>query len=284
MSFILKPCQLGETITVFYEANNKSHKFISDGMPILIELETKHIENMQFNAFLDTSGSMDQSLSSVRRAIELLNVRELTKTVTEDGGERWVNWFTQGLSSERPTITFCFINEANSVYHPGHPTLDFALDLASFHARWIRSQLSYGVLFVVTQNGDPSFYSHVVLSFLNPKLDQASYSYTFFDGGSAQDFLDRIIQSLPIGDENRMIIKSPPSNQTLNTLRGAIQALSPDIEPLNGLIPDWFFSKKVLEVKSSTPIKIKIACASEACPPGYCKIDIAEYPGYCCLR
>ena len=117
-------------------------------VPIPLELNT--IPKGDFNCetylftYMDTSGSMDSVLPAAREAVGEMRTyfqgiyypgdggaalaTEYIRKHKDYGDEAWLSWFaSSSVSTQSPhnAVSIAFINESQSIYHPGHPTGHF---------------------------------------------------------------------------------------------------------------------------------------------------------------
>ncbi len=272
--FYLKPCKLGEQISVFYTVNGSPFTFFSE-TPIAIELIGAG--GADVDCWIDTSGSMDDVAPEIKQSIRSVIPRA---KILEDDSENWLNWFAQSLqTATRNKAIFLFINENDS-----YSTEELINQLPDFADVWQNSQLAYGHMFVVTNDaGSFQLLQQAQEVFAQPELEQTSFSYSTINGNYGWQTKIALDRLLTTWGGRKMRIYTPPSFALQKAL-DLISSLHPGSDFLNNLLPDSFFGKKMLEVSSDTPIIVKVSCGEERCPPGYCEIQISDYPGYCCIK
>lgn len=119
-----------------------------------IPLELNKVPKGDFNCvtylftYMDTSGSMNSVLPAARGAVD--EIRKYFKAIyygnndtlaakyirahKNYGNEAWLNWFASSDAGDNVhnAVSIAFINESNSIYHPGHPTGSYNAHKSSY--------------------------------------------------------------------------------------------------------------------------------------------------------
>lgn len=171
MSTLFAPVDLGEKITsgptglgtIYPDDHDNAGELVdAEDMyaamgSVPIPLELNKIPKGDFNCetylftYMDTSGSMDSVLPDARAAVTEMRkyfqgiyypgsdgatlAAKYIKSHVDTGNEAWLNWFaSSSVADQMPhnAVSIAFINESNSIYHPGHPTGSFNSHLTSF--------------------------------------------------------------------------------------------------------------------------------------------------------
>ena len=196
-----------------------------------IPLELTSIPQGDFNCktylftYMDTSGSMNSVLPAARAAVT--EIRKYFKAIyygtgttgdtlaakyirphVNSGNEQWLSWFAgSNVAGQAPhnAVSIAFINESNSVYHPGHPTGTYTAHKNSYISNFQTWQAGGGThQSAVMGMGAPTWwstqFSQHVLDAINNDLEE--YNVQGFMGldsgmGSAA-FVDMIVDWLNI--------------------------------------------------------------------------------------
>lgn len=175
MSKLFAPIALGEKITtgatgigtVFPDGHAQAGQLVdAEDMyarmgSIPIPLELTKIPKGDFSCetylftYMDTSGSMNSVLPAARAAVA--EMRKYFKGIfypgpngdtlaaqyirghVDVGNEAWINWFAgSSIGSQSPhnCVSIAFINESQSIYHPGHPKSTFISHANGFKANY----------------------------------------------------------------------------------------------------------------------------------------------------
>ena len=272
--FYSKPCRLGEKITVFYTVNDSPFSYVSS---IPIAIEARGLENLDIDCWIDTSGSMDDESPKVIQSIRSVLPRA---NILYESDENWLGWFISSLQNlENGKAIFLFINESDS------NSIESLLNqLGSFDQAWRNSLYpTFGQLFIISNNeGSPNLVNQAEIIFSRPQMEQTNYTYSVIKNNYGLKVKIALQKILSTEGKRYLRIFTPPSFNIQKALE-FIESISPDSASVNNLLPDSFFSKKVVDVKSNLPIEFRLSC-EERCPPGYCEIQISDYPGYCCIK
>jgi len=285
--------------------------------PILVEHATQRFE---LHAYIDSSGSMDDSSFSPPLSVQLeANIPpHIPYTPFFPTDERWVYWFYRSLSRSRRRVTLAFINESTpylagsgyyayigtgafdeygveiteAVYIPGSMSPVLLGDLRTFGANFPGTQ-SYGHLYLV--GTDQILRAGAIHAFQN-ELGGTGYNYEgIFYGSNISAVLSDSLSPPPQYYVKVYVLEPNVWTDLFFDLYGIIldkenplvdfQRILREITtpPFNAIIEDSLFAKGVFEKYSDTEIEVEWTCGGR-CPPGYCEISIPIPPYYCCIR
>jgi len=196
-----------------------------------IPLELTSIPRGDFNCetylftYMDTSGSMNSVLPAARSAVT--EIRKYFKAIyygtgstgdtlaakyirphVNSSNEQWLSWFagsTVADQSPHNAVSIAFINESNSIYHPGHPTGTYTAHKNSYISNYNTWAAGGGThQSAVMGMGAPTWWSvqfnqHVLDAINNDLREYNVQGFMGLDAGmGAAAFVDMIVDWLNI--------------------------------------------------------------------------------------